>query len=79
MTRVSVSEFRHHLHRYLKLVAEGEQVALTKRGAVVAVLTAPEAARDAAAAQLAKLRETAVVGDVESPVDVEWEADGAGS
>lgn len=79
MTRVSVSEFRHHLHRYLKLVAEGEQVALTKRGEVVAVLSAPEVARSLAAAQLATLRESAVIGDVESPVDVDWEADSVGS
>jgi antitoxin (DNA-binding transcriptional repressor) of toxin-antitoxin stability system len=77
MTRVSVAEFRKHLHAYLDLTAEGEVVQLLRRGKIVAVLARPEDARDVARMRLQGLRRSAAIGDVTSPVDVGWEADAA--
>lgn len=73
MIRVNVTEFRNHLPAYLDRVQKGEELALTSRGKVVARLV-PEVDEAAEARKrLEELRKTCVVGDVVSPLDVEWE------
>jgi prevent-host-death family protein len=42
MKRVGVRELRNHLSRFLKDVASGEQLQVTDRGRVIAVLSPPE-------------------------------------
>lgn len=75
MTRVSLSEFRQHMHSYIKMLDDGQQVALTNRGKTVAVLSSPEKMQGLARAGLEELRTEAFVGDVESPVGESWEAE----
>ena len=74
MTEVNISELRNHLPRYVERAEAGEDVLVTRRGRVVARLTAAEDSREAAKQQLAKLRGKARVGDVVSPVGVPWQA-----
>lgn len=75
----NVTEVRQNLASYLVKVQSGEEVAITLHGKVVAKLVpaVDEKARKRAEAEayLAKLRETVVLGDIESPIDVEWDAE----
>lgn len=74
-----VTEVRQNLATYLAHVQSGEEIEITQHGKVVARLVpaTDEKARRMAEAEvyLAKLRETAVLGDVLSPIDVEWDAE----
>jgi prevent-host-death family protein len=79
MASVSVSEFRQHIHAMLERVQQGEELVLTRRGHVIAVVGPAREGRETALEQLAELRHQATVGDVVSPVDVGWEADDVGS
>ncbi len=47
MTRIGVRELRQNASRYLELVKAGEQVEVTERGRLVALLVAPDPARSA--------------------------------
>jgi prevent-host-death family protein len=74
MKNVSISEFRAHLLKYLKLVQQGEPINVTSKGNVMATLTPPISLQDAARARLDALATTAVIHDVISPVDESWKA-----
>ncbi len=75
MLEVSVSTFRKHIPDYLGKVREGEDIALTSRGKVIARIVPPVDERSNAREQLAALRGKAIfIGDILSPIDVEWEA-----
>ena len=74
MLQVSVSDFRNHLPEYLEKAEAGEEILVTRRGRVVARLTAARDARSGAKERLATLRKKAWVGDVVSPIDADWEA-----
>jgi prevent-host-death family protein len=71
MLRIGVSEFRANLTGFLQQVKAGEVIVITSRGVEVARLVPPYFAATAAREQLEQLRQTAVVGDVVSPVDEE--------
>ena len=75
MTRVSMAELRQRLAHYLDRVEQGERVQIMRRGRVVATLAPSHAAEDTALERLVFLRKQARIGDVVSPLDVEWEAD----
>ncbi|MGH7642556.1 MAG: type II toxin-antitoxin system Phd/YefM family antitoxin [Candidatus Dormibacteria bacterium] len=47
MTRIGVRELRQNASRYLELVKAGEQVEVTERGRLIALLVAPDPARSA--------------------------------
>jgi len=74
MKRVSISELRANLLKYLTLVQQGEQISVTSKGRVLATLNSPVSQQDAAKAKLGKLAETAVIHDVISPVEDSWDA-----
>ncbi|MCB0163660.1 MAG: type II toxin-antitoxin system prevent-host-death family antitoxin [Anaerolineae bacterium] len=74
MISIGISEFRANMNGILQKVQQGEIVMLTLRGAEIARLVPPDFARQAARQELAQLRQTAVVGDVLSPVDDNWDA-----
>jgi prevent-host-death family protein len=74
MISVGITEFRANMSRFLKRVQKGEIVLLTARGAEVAKLVPPDYAQSAARKELEVLRQTAVVGDVLSPLGESWEA-----
>ena len=76
MTSVNVTEFRKNLPSYLNRVKEGEVVYLTNHGKVVARVIPEKDQSEAAKATLKTLRKTAIIGDIESPInDIEWTAD----
>ena len=74
MSEVNVSELRNRLPEYLARAEAGEDVLVTRRGRVVARLCAAHDARAGAKERLASLRGRARVGDVVSPVEVDWDA-----
>jgi prevent-host-death family protein len=74
VTEINVSDLRQHLPAYLRRVQAGEELAITAHGRVIARLVPDQDPRVAAKERLAKLRATAMVGDVVSPVAEDWEA-----
>ncbi len=73
MEKVAVSEFRANLVAFLKRVEKGEIIALTSRGHEVAKIVPPDNKIKEAKKALKKLQQTAVIGDIISPIDEEWE------
>ncbi len=73
MEKVAVSEFRANLVSFLKRVEKGEVIALTSRGHEIAKIIPPDNKTENARNALKKLRKTAILGDVLSPIDEEWE------
>ncbi len=73
MEKVAVSEFRANLVGFLKRVEKGEVIVLTSRGHEVAKIIPPDDKSENARNALKKLRKTAFVGDVLSPIEDEWE------
>ena len=73
MEKVAVSEFRANLLGFLKRVEKGEVIALTSRGHEVAKILPPDNKAKNARNALKKLQKTAVIGDVLSPIENNWE------
>lgn len=74
MTTVAMSEFRARMSHFMKKVQNGEILSITQRGTEIARLVPPDFAQLSALKLRDELRKTAVVGDVLSPIDVEWDA-----
>lgn len=80
MLEVPVTTFRKHIPDYLGKVRKGDDISLTSRGKVIARLVPPADERKSAQEQLAALRAgVTYIGDIISPIDVEWEANSADS
>ncbi len=73
MRTVAVSELRDNLMSFIKKVQSGENIIVTSRGNEVAKLVPVENKKQIAKEKLNKLRKTAYVGDVLSPIFEEWE------
>jgi antitoxin (DNA-binding transcriptional repressor) of toxin-antitoxin stability system len=71
---VGISEFRANMSAFLQQVQAGNVIRLMYRGSEIARLVPPDYARIAARQELDALRETAVVGDILSPIDETWSA-----
>lgn len=76
MLHIGVSEFRTNMNSVLQQVQSGEIVSLLLRGEEIAKIVPTDFAQTAAREELASLRELAVVGDVITPIDEEWNASG---
>jgi len=74
MISIGMSEFRANMNRILQKVQNGEIITLTSRGTEVARLVPPDFAQATARKELDQLRQTAVVGDVLSPLGEAWDA-----
>lgn len=74
MRTVAVSELRNNLMSIIKKVQSGENIIVTSRGHEVAQIMPMENKKQMAKERLKKLRKTAYVGDVLSPVNEKWEA-----
>ena len=74
MKSVSISEFRANLLKYLMRVKHGEQINVTSKGSLLATLTPPLSQQDAARTKLGELAKTAILGDVVSPTEENWDA-----
>lgn len=73
MEKIAVSEFRANLVGFLKRVERGEIITLTSRGHEVAKIVPPDNKMEHAREALKKLQKTAVIVDVLSPIEEEWE------
>lgn len=73
MISIGISEFRAKMNLILQKVQNGEVVTLTSHGTEVARLVPPDFAQATARQELDRLRQTAVVGDVLSPVGEPWD------
>jgi prevent-host-death family protein len=76
MHQVNVSELRDHLPEYLARAESGEEILVTRRGRIVARLSAVHDVRAEAKRQLAALRVRARLGDVVGPIGEHWGAEG---
>ncbi len=74
METIAVSELRANLMQILKRIQSGQSITITSRGQEIARLVPPENSREKARQALKKLRKTAKIGDVLSPIDADWEA-----
>ena len=72
MPIINVTELRRHLSTYLDRATAGEDVQIMRHGKVIACITRPTDAVERAREALLDLRSRACVGDVESPIDVQW-------
>lgn len=74
MTTIAVSELRANLMKVIEEIKQGAQIQITSRGKVVAQLVPADTAQEHAKEILHKLSNSAVIGDVISPVDETWDA-----
>ena len=79
MAEVNVTEFRQHMPQYLEKLRYGGELLLTSRGRVVARLLPPPDRQEEARRILTVLRSQAEIGDVTSPLDLEWDDEDAGA
>lgn len=74
MKTVKSTELRDHLAEYLARAGEGEELAITSRGRIVARLVPAVSNQEAAREQLAALRAKCHIGDIVSPTGADWNA-----
>jgi len=75
MLAIGISEFRANMSAILQRVQNGEIISLMVREMEIAKLVPPDYARLAARQQLEGLRQSAIVGDVLSPIDEQWDVE----
>lgn len=74
MITIAISEFRANMSMVLQKVQNGEVISLTQRGAEIARIVPPDISQLAAIQLRDELRKTAVIGDLLSPIDAEWDS-----
>jgi len=74
MEKVGVSTLRENLSIFLKKVQKGEIITITSRGRDMAKLVPVEDKTVKSREMLRELGENALIGDIISPIDEEWEA-----
>ncbi len=74
MDTIPVSDLRANLMKVLKKIEHGSVVDITSRGKVVAKLVPPDYTREIARKKLKEIRKNAVLGDIISPINVQWKA-----
>lgn len=74
MEKIAVSMLRENLSVYLKKVQNGETIAITSRGQKMALLVPVKNKKKASAKILRDLGKRAVIGDILSPIDDDWQA-----
>ncbi|MEA2083904.1 MAG: type II toxin-antitoxin system prevent-host-death family antitoxin [Thermodesulfobacteriota bacterium] len=74
MEKVGISTLRENLSIFLKKVQKGQVITITSRGQEMAKLVPVEDKRKKSREFLLELGKNAVIGDILSPIDEEWEA-----
>ncbi len=74
MKQVKVTDFRAHLPEYLSKVQNGETFTVMSRGQPIARLVPATGVVERARERLVALRKRARIGDIGSPIGVEWSA-----
>ena len=71
---VNVTQFRQQLPSYLRKARAGAEVRITSHGKVIARLVPEADASAAALARLVAMRDKGVIVDLDSPLEVRWNA-----
>ena len=74
MEKIAVSTLRENLSVYLKKVQNGQTITITTRGRDMAILVPAKKKSKLSKKMLQDLAKTAVIGDIVSPIDENWEA-----
>lgn len=74
METIGVSKLRENLPSYIRKVQQGQSITITSHGNHIAMLVPVATEMETSRNALKKLRKTAYVGDVVSPIDEKWEA-----
>ena len=74
MEAINISELRQNLQHFVTRARAGERIGGKVHGKVVAELTRARDAQDETSRKLAELRKTAVIGDVITPIEYDWDA-----
>ncbi len=74
MESIAVSDLRSNLMKVIKDIEHGASINITSRGKVVAKLVPPDNAKNIVRYKLNNLAKTAVINDIISPIDDQWEA-----
>ena len=74
MEKVNISTLRENLSIFLKKVQKGQVITITSRGHEMARLVPVKDKSEKSKEILRKLGEKAIIGDILSPIDEEWEA-----
>jgi len=75
MQSIAVSELRANLMKVLKDIEKGFSINITSRGKVIAKLIPADESIKMAEEKLTKIRKSAKIQDVTSPVSANWKAD----
>lgn len=75
MLQINVTELRQRLPSYLEKVQRGEELQITLHGKVIARIVPEQDPAETARQRLIAMRDKCQVGDVISPIDIEWSAD----
>jgi prevent-host-death family protein len=74
MEKVGISALRENLSIFLEKVQKGQVITITSRGHEMARLVPVEDKREKSREFLRELGKNAVIDDIISPIDEEWEA-----
>ena len=74
MTSIAASHFRAHLPEYLHKAQNGETTYITSHGKKIACLTPVENPQQQARKRLDAIKSQCYIGDIITPIDMEWEA-----
>jgi prevent-host-death family protein len=74
MKVIPISDFRANLLKYLNLANQGEEMIITSKGIELATLKAPKTKHEKAREQLKEMSKNIKLGDIVSPIDVQWDA-----
>jgi prevent-host-death family protein len=73
MKKIAVSTLRENLSVYLKKVQNGQTITITTRGREMAILVPVKNKRKQSTKILQDLGKSAVIGDIVSPIEEDWE------
>jgi prevent-host-death family protein len=74
MKAISITELKANLSNVIAQVSKGKRFVIMSNGKQVAQIIPPVDRRKDAILRLKALRKTAIIGDIVSPIDDEWEA-----
>lgn len=74
MQTVNISEFRANLLKYLDIANSGKEIMITSNGKQLATISAPGNQKEDAISQLKALSGSAIIHDITSPINIEWDA-----
>ena len=74
MQTINISDFRANLLKYLEIANAGEQISVTSNGKLLATITSPQNKKELAKKQLDTLASNAIIHDIVSPTECEWNA-----